>query len=69
MTERRLNACFGGIDETTQTFAVCTAILSYNNICQSGIGIFNFYGILQKFIVAKHFNCPPFPTATVNQAS
>ncbi len=37
MAENGLNACFGGISQATQTFAVCTAVLSDYNIGKAGV--------------------------------
>ena len=41
MAENGLNACFGDISRTTQTFAVRSAVLAYNKIRQLGVWTFN----------------------------
>ena len=43
MAENGLNACFGGISQATQTFAVRSAVLSNNYISQTRIGLFDIY--------------------------
>ena len=51
MAENGLNACFGGISRTTQTFAVRSAVLSRYDIGKASVFIFYIDRIFQKFVI------------------
>lgn len=61
MAENGLNACFGGISRTTQTFAVRTAVLTDYKVGKLWVRGFYVYRKLKMLLIFPHMSeIPPF---------